>query len=118
MIKCFDVVRDVAEEATRQFSPDIVLIPERLDILREYCEAIDAVAAATDAESFEAEVDEEKLTVIVSIECAAFQIESPASPFYELIERSVSFGFRANREGNTVAYLEFPRLWERIEDTE
>ncbi len=118
MIKCFDVVKDVAEEATKQFSPDIVLVPERLDILREYCEAIDVVAAATDAESFEAEVDEEKLNFIISIECAAFQIESPLSPFYELIERAVSFGFFANEDGNTVAYFEFPRLWERIEDTE
>lgn len=118
MVKCFDVVKDVAEEATRQFSPDIVLVPERLDILREYCEAIDTVAAATYAESFEAEVDEERLTVIVSVECAAFQIESVSSPFYELIERAVSFGFYANSDGNTVAYFEFPRLWERIEDTE
>jgi len=30
----------------------------------------------------------------------------------------VSFGFYANSDGNTVAYFEFPRLWERIEDTE
>lgn len=113
MRNCFEaVVRDVVEEASLRFSPEFVLVPERLDILKEYCSAIDRIADEADADSFIAEVNEETMTVSVTAEAPAFTFSSVSDPFYELIDRSVSFGFRANKEGNTEAFFEFPSLWE------
>ena len=115
-MKCFDVVIDVVQEACRRFSPDFVLIPDRIEIIEEYCGAIDRIAQDTDAEAFAAEVDEETMTVTVSVEAPGFAVRCADSPFYELIERCVSFGFRADFDGNTEVFFEFPRLWERAED--
>lgn len=109
---CFEVVRDVVEEACRRFSPGFALVPDRLDILREYCMEIENIARDTYAEAFGAGVNEETMTVTVTVEAPSITIRSDESSFYELIERSVSFGFRANKEGNTELFFEFPRLWE------
>mgnify|MGYP000399924802 FL=1 len=43
VIKCFDVVNMVVEEGSNQFKPLWKVDQEKLDILHEYCDAIDGI---------------------------------------------------------------------------
>lgn len=43
VIKCFDVVGMVVDEASEQFKPLWRVNDEKLDILHEYCDAIDGI---------------------------------------------------------------------------
>ena len=51
VIKCFDVVNMVVEEGSNQFKPLWKVDQEKLDILHEYCDAIDGILKEFDGDS-------------------------------------------------------------------
>lgn len=113
-IKCFDVVSSVVEEASSQFFPLWKANDEKYKILKEYCEAIDSLAAEFNGESFEATIDDTEMTIEIKMECMDINIESQTHRYYDLIQRAVSFGFSVSGNGNLVVKFLFPSIWDEV----
>lgn len=114
VIKCFDVVNMVVEEASDRFKPLWKVDEEKLDILHEYCDAIDGILKEFDGDSVDVDIDEIKMTISITIECEDLTIESKEHQFHQLVERAVKFGFAksAEREVMCVNFV-FPSVWDK-----
>lgn len=112
-IKCFDVASMVIEDATERFKPSMKLNKERVDIFKDYCNAIDTLSNEFEGESFDVEVDEVTMEITVALECDEIVIESSNHIFYELVKRAVRYGFTASDDGNLVIKFVFPCLWDK-----
>lgn len=111
-VKCFDVVSMVTEEATRQFAPLWKENEECLDILKQYCKAIDSLAKEFDGISYDVSVDDIEMTISIKLECQDFEVGSKSHVFCQLAERAVSLGFTAADNGNLFVEFVFPSIWE------
>ena len=113
MSKCFEAVKDVVEEANKQFAPMWKANEENLDCLREYCEAFDDLAKEFDGVSFEINIAEIDMTIEISFECPELTIHSKQNNLYELMERSIRFRVHQSKDGNVVMSFVFPSIWEK-----
>ena len=111
--KCYDVAKMVIEDANERFSPIWKINNERLEVFQQYCEVIDALSEEFSGESYEVEVDEITMEVIVTLECEEIVISSFSHVFYELIKRAVKYGFSASEDGNLLLRFTFPSLWDK-----
>jgi sRNA-binding carbon storage regulator CsrA len=111
-IKSFDAVYPVVAEATKTFSPSWKLNEERLDILKEYCDVIDDLIHEFDGSSIEVEIVDIKKNIKITIECPEITILSKQHMYYELVERSVEFGFSLSDDDNLNVKFVFPSVWE------
>jgi len=98
VIKCFDVVNMVVEEASDRFKPLWKVDKEKLDILHEYCDAIDGILKEFAGDSVDVDIDEIKMTISITIECEDLTIESKEHQFHQLVERAVKFCFSKSSE--------------------
>ena len=112
-VKCFDVANMVIEDASERFKPLWRINTERLGILEEYCNAIDALSREYGGESFEVEVDEITMEVTVALECDEIVIENYHHVLYELVKRTVRYGFAVSEDGNLLVKFVFPGLWDK-----
>ena len=112
-VKCFDVVTMVTDEASAQFSPSFRENKERKQILEQYCGILDKLAEEFDGESFEVEVDEIKMTVVVRMECPDIIIQSHDHLFYKLAMHALSVRFsHVNSNAMAIEFV-FPSIWEK-----
>lgn len=114
MIKCFDVMSMVIDEANDRFAPLWKVNNEKYDILKQYCEYIDKLANDFDGLSFDVEVDEIQMIIKITLECLDIVIEEPTHYFYELAKRTNEFRFSVSEDGNLNISFVFPSIWERV----
>lgn len=112
MIKFFDIVEEVIEEATHKFSPFFIVDKTKFETLGTYCEVLDRVFKESDGESMEVEVDEDNMSIKISFECPDLIIKKDRT-FAELIRRSVSFGFSPTQDGLLSVRFVFPSVWNK-----
>lgn len=112
-VTCFDVASEVINDATERFKPLMRLNTERVDIFKQYCEVIDELAEEFNGVSFEVEVDEITMEVTVILECGEIIIGSSNHVFYELVKRTIRYGFSAGEDDNVAVKFVFPCLWDR-----
>lgn len=112
-VKCYDVATMVIEDANERFNPLWKINTERLNIFKQYCDAIDALSKEFNGKSFEVEVDEITMDVTVALECDEIIIERDNHPIYELAKRTVRYGFSVSEEGNLIVKFVFPGLWDK-----
>lgn len=112
-VKCFDAVSMVVEEATAQFAPIWKLDKEKYRILKQYCEALDAIAEEFDGRSFDVEIDDIAMTIAITLECPELIIESNNHRYCSLAQRAISFGFSVSEDGLLNAKFVFPSVWEK-----
>lgn len=112
--KTFDVVSTVIEEANKRFAPIWEPDKEKTDILKQYCEAIDILIKEFDGQSLDVEVDEEKMLICIKLECSEITIERKEHRCYDLIQRSVSFGFSGTNNDTMILELVFPSIWNMV----
>lgn len=113
MVKCFDIVSSVVEEATRQFGPFWKLDSGKYAILKEYCNVIDLVSDDFAGISCEVSVDETRMTVSVVLECPDIVIRRRDHEFYKLARRAQRINFSASDDGNLNVEFVFPSLWNK-----
>lgn len=114
LVKCFDVVEMVVDEATSQFAPIWKLNKENLRILNQYCAIIDSLAEEFGGVSFDVEVDDIEMTITIQMECQDMVIDSRQHKYYSLARRSVSLGFSATEEGMLNVKFVFPSIWDKV----
>lgn len=112
-VKCFDVTEMVLDEASKQFAPLFRENEERKMILKSYCEVIDSLAKEFNAESFDVEVDDIKMTVSIKMECPDITITSDKHPLYELAGHAIAVHFSHSENDLMVVEFVFPSIWEK-----
>ena len=113
MVKCFDIVSMIVDEQTKEL-PLYKLNEEKLDILREYCEAIDTFAERFSVESISVDVNL-KNHVVITLDCADPIISDNPSKdaLTQLFDRAVSVGFSTTNGENVVMEFVFPSVWDK-----
>lgn len=113
MVKCFDIVSMVVDEQTKELFL-YKLNKEKLDILREYCEAIDTFTERFSVESIGVDVNL-KNHVVITLDCSAPIIsDNPTKDaLTQLFDRAVSVGFSTTNGENVVMELVFPSVWDK-----
>lgn len=117
--ECFKVALPVIQEGSKIFSSQVIN-GRKLDDFRECCEAIDELSDEFDNESIEVEVDTETGEISVSLECIDLAVDIPQKEpnehiLYDLVEKTVKFGFFATEDGTVIAKFVFPSLWMECE---
>ncbi len=112
-VKCFDVTSKVIDEASDRFGPLWKVDEEKLNILRQYCGAIDSISRDFDGESLEVEVDEISMDVSITLECGEMVITSGNHVFFQLAERSTKFSFSVSGDDMLLVRFVFPSVWEK-----
>jgi hypothetical protein len=113
-IKCFDIAEMVIDEATKQFKHLAILDNDRVDILKDYCDAIDNLSDEFDGTEINVSVDSINGFVIITLTCEEIIIERISHMFYELVERTVSLKFYETNNGKLNVEFTFPSLWKKI----
>jgi len=111
-IKCYDIVREILDEAAIQFGPQYVEVKEYSDILRQYCEKIDIIADEFDAVSYDVDVDEFEKTISITIETVDLSLDNPNHLFYKIASKSLSVRFSYGDDGYLATTFVFPSVWE------
>ena len=114
IIKCYDVVSMIITEATERFKPLWKINTEKQDVLKEYCEAIDEIAAEFEGVSFNVEVNEITMEVKIDVECGEIVIKSKEHRLYDLAERATRFGVSAIDGETQVVKFVFPSIWDKV----
>lgn len=114
MLKCFDIATMVVDEATKQFSPLWKINDKNVDILKQYCEAIDLLSNEYNGTAINVFVDEVNMTVDITLTCEDLTIENKSHIFYQLAERAISVGFSTSDDGELEIKFVFPSLWEKV----
>lgn len=113
-MNCYNMVSDVIEEATKQFSPIYQINDEYEDVLEQYCDAIDELGAEVSAEGFYVDVDEITMNISIGVISPEFTLTEYYKIFCDLLKRSV--GFRVIRDDdneNIITMFIFPPIWEK-----
>jgi len=109
----FDIVKMVLEEADKRFAPLQVPVQERVDILHQYCDAIDKILEAGEGEEFECEVNENDGTVHLEFVVTDVIADNPRTdPLPQLIARANSFEVLPVNGETIRIRLVYPSLWE------
>lgn len=112
-IKCFDAASMVIEDATERFKPLWCIDDEKLNVLKQYCDAIDLLSKEFDGESFEIEVDEITMEISIALECGEIVIESDNHILYDLAKRAVKYGFSPSTKDTLLIKFIFPSIWNK-----
>lgn len=111
----FAVFEMVLEEANERFAPLFQPVQERVDILKQYCGAVDSLLERGDGEIFECEVDEINMTVRFDFVVNDVTVNDPKhDELQQLLARALSASVRAEDGENIRVHLVFPSLWEKI----
>ena len=114
MINTFDIVSEVIDEANKRFGPLWKLSERNLNILNQYCEALDALYEYIDPSMIEAYIDEYDMTVQIKVQCPEIVIKVKHNLFYMLTSRTVRMEFSHIDNENILLTFVFPSLWERV----
>jgi len=113
MFRFKEIAELVVEQATTKFSQKFKLNKENFAVLKRYCDFFESFAEKHDASALDFEVDEERMTVILSAELPEFEIDGENDVFCELLKRSVSFNITQIDSSTLLVSVEYPTLWER-----
>lgn len=109
----FDVVSMVLEEANKRFAPLFQPVEERVEFLKQYCGAFDKLIEEQDADSFDAEVDENDMTVHIDLVMMTVECSRNQPQLGQLIQRAMSFRAKAEDGEHLRLSFVYPSLWEK-----
>lgn len=112
--QCWEVVQDMIQKVTPRLSVEWCLNEEKAKILQEYCDSIDVIAERFDGLAYGAEMNREKKTVSVVLDCLPVTVFSDERRFYDLVERSINVSFSSTKEGDLSIMFVFPSVWDRV----
>lgn len=113
MIKCYEAVSMVTDEATSQFGFSYYVNEERQNELEYSCDLIDKLAEECHGVSYDVEVDDLTTEVSVTLECEELIVKERDSIFYELLERVNRLKFGLSGENLCIKFT-FDSIWDRV----
>ena len=113
MINTFNVLSEVLNEASKQFGGTWKASQNKLNVLKQYCAAIDLLCEEVDASTLETSVDDIKMTISIKVQCPEVVIKTKENLFYMLMSRTVRTDF-SQIDGELLIDFVFPSIWEHI----
>lgn len=111
-IKTFDIANMIIKEADKKFGDNYSLNEEKVEIFKEYCDALDEIVNEFNCNATDISVDEESKTIVINLETDYMSIDGNEHVFYELAERSISFWFNYCNDSELQISFVFPALWD------
>ena len=111
MVRVFDMVSMVLSEATKRFSPEFTMNKEAVEALERSCGGVDKLIEECGAVSMDAEVDDTKRTVLISVECHSISVDVEEYMYYMSAQNSMTVGVSASENSNIVLRFEFSGIW-------
>lgn len=109
---CFEMAMEVIKEADKVIGRRGELNTEYLDIFKQYCGVIDYLIEDNYVEEYSFSIDKMSQNIRITMISNDFQVlGNITSGYYQLLKRSVSFGFYSKYE-KVAVYIEFPSLWD------
>lgn len=112
MIKCYDVVSMVTDEATAQFGSLWKVNENRQNELKHNCELIDSLSQECGGISYEVDIDDITMEISVAMECDELVVNDKDSVFYKLLERVKGLKFGSTDENLCIKFV-FGSIWDR-----
>lgn len=113
MVKCYDVVSMVTDEATSQFGSLWKVNESRQNQLKYSCELIDKFAEECGGIAYDVDVDDITMELSVAIECEEMIVDSRDSVFYALLKRAKGLKFGSSG-ANLCIKLSFDSIWDKV----
>lgn len=112
--KCYTVLEPVIEETSSRFGALWKKNDKNVEILKQYCDAIDGFMEEFEAVGMSAEVCEEDLTIHITMECEDMVMDKKTHMFYQIMMRALSVKFSVSEDNNLNVEFVFPSVWEHI----
>ncbi len=113
-VKCYDVVTEVTDEATRQFHPTMRENEVAKSALRFLCAWIDTFTEKNDAYAYEVDVDEVTKELTITVECEMFEVDEITDVFYDIVRNADRICLSAIDDINVRVSFTFQlNLWEK-----
>ena len=108
-IDTFAVAKKAIDEHTVQNKDRLLIIDERLDIFKNYCEGLDRIIDENNATRGTFFIGEGN-TVVMTMHLYCLDVSTKNSDFCEIVERCVDFSIE-NVNFEIVMTFTFPPLW-------
>ena len=103
----------VLEDANERFAPLFQPVQERVDFLKQYCDAFDVLIDEQEADSFNVEVDENDMTVHIDLVMMTVECSDSQPQLGQLIQRAMKFSVKDEDGTNLRLSFVYPSLWEK-----
>lgn len=101
------------ESKTEDLEPRFRVDPDRQDAFMDLMMKVDEIAADQQPEAFEVEVDDETLTIHVSLEFETMMIPDDIYPFNDLWENSIARCITKGEKAAVRVEFMYPSIWIR-----
>lgn len=112
-ITCYDVVRIMLDEATKQFSPAFKEDSERKRRVERYCDWITIISDEFGGESYDIEIDDVTMDISVSLTCKEIETTEQTPALYMLLSKAKSVKLMAVDDTYIKIKFVFTGIWER-----
>lgn len=112
-ILSYKIVEMVLDDANELFAPVWVPSAEKIEILKNYCTAIDELFRDNGGEGFAVEVDEYNQTIKMSMIVSDIEVSRRNDRFNQLVQRAISANIQCTDKEHIKISFVFPSVWER-----
>lgn len=110
VIKCYDAVSEVLDEASSQFAPSWVEDTEKRNALKLACELIDTYVESFGIIAISTDVDVIEHNISITIECDSIDIEAK-DKFLDLMKGTIGVLISISEHNLLDITLDFPTIW-------
>lgn len=111
-VKCFDILKEMIEDVTKMFSPEMVCSEKKVDTMRKICNAIDKFAKTHETTFYDISIDDSTYEIVISVDCDGFILDEPDDKMYAVIGCARNFTVeQGDKEDIIIFTLTFPGVW-------
>ena len=112
-IKCYDVTELIIDEATKQFLPMLKENEDKKKTLKKQCNAIDWIAEQFGGVSYEININDVTMRIMISLVCEESELDKSCSDFLKMIDNTLQIAFKEVDEDYIQIDFVFDGIWEK-----
>ena len=113
---CFPIVMLAVDNASEEYAETHRIVPERVEILKQYCDAVDLLISQRDGNGFSFDVDPQDMTLHMEFALSDIEVfHKNKDLFPQLASRSLRFSVEHCDSTHIRVELVYPSLWEETE---
>lgn len=112
-IKCFNIAKQVIEEATSQSGGEMQIDDDRYNNFKAFCDKVDIVAGMIGATAMSVEVYEPDFNIGIEVECDEDITDSQHAAIRATLGDIEGVYFANGEEGNYIVGVIHPGVWKK-----